>query len=251
MIDGTCRYVLADVSSNGQYTSELFYDADTQASASLQIGSPGDYSFFSGRSAADVSAGTLKAFIHTIGGGGANAAWIETVVFTLPEGLESIDLPVNVRIEGVSTHRQSASYNNIYTTFQAASYGNANHFDVVQFVGGCGFGAEFTDAIRHEGPVSFDYTDTLRICSDVFYQFAFSLSVGGTDITQDFGNTATFSWDLPTGVSAASSSGRFLSEATPGAVPEPSTWAMLIVGFGLIGASLRSRRATARFASAA
>ncbi len=34
-----------------------------------------------------------------------------------------------------------------------------------------------------------------------------------------------------------------------GAVPEPATWAMMIVGFGLIGASLRSRRQPdARFA---
>ena len=32
----------------------------------------------------------------------------------------------------------------------------------------------------------------------------------------------------------------------PGAVPEPATWAMLIVGFGLVGAAMRSRKAGVR-----
>jgi hypothetical protein len=31
-----------------------------------------------------------------------------------------------------------------------------------------------------------------------------------------------------------------------GAVPEPATWAMMLVGFGGIGAAMRSRRSTGR-----
>jgi PEP-CTERM motif len=34
----------------------------------------------------------------------------------------------------------------------------------------------------------------------------------------------------------------FFAEATTGAVPEPATWAMMIVGFGIAGYSLRRRR---------
>ena len=34
--------------------------------------------------------------------------------------------------------------------------------------------------------------------------------------------------------------------ATPGGVPEPTTWAMMIVGFGMIGAGARNRRRTTR-----
>ena len=34
------------------------------------------------------------------------------------------------------------------------------------------------------------------------------------------------------------------------AVPEPATWALMIVGFGAIGASLRSRRRVARLTPA-
>jgi len=35
---------------------------------------------------------------------------------------------------------------------------------------------------------------------------------------------------------------------TPGAVPEPATWAMLIGGFGMVGGTLRRRRTAVRFA---
>jgi hypothetical protein len=37
-------------------------------------------------------------------------------------------------------------------------------------------------------------------------------------------------------------------DATPAAVPEPATWAMFIGGFGLVGASMRRKRAAVRFA---
>ena len=39
---------------------------------------------------------------------------------------------------------------------------------------------------------------------------------------------------------------RFVDQVNPvssvGAVPEPATWAMMIVGFGLVGGALRRRR---------
>lgn len=37
-----------------------------------------------------------------------------------------------------------------------------------------------------------------------------------------------------------------ISRATVAAVPEPGTWAMMLVGFGAIGASMRRRRSTAK-----
>lgn len=39
---------------------------------------------------------------------------------------------------------------------------------------------------------------------------------------------------------------RFRFDAEPGAVPEPATWAMLIAGFGMVGASMRRRRGAHR-----
>ncbi|MBL8656950.1 MAG: PEPxxWA-CTERM sorting domain-containing protein [Altererythrobacter sp.] len=38
--------------------------------------------------------------------------------------------------------------------------------------------------------------------------------------------------------------------STPGAVPEPATWAMLILGFGLLGAAMRRSRSIVRRAFA-
>jgi hypothetical protein len=36
----------------------------------------------------------------------------------------------------------------------------------------------------------------------------------------------------------------FTSNASAGAVPEPATWAMMLVGFAMVGAAVRKRRST-------
>ena len=36
-----------------------------------------------------------------------------------------------------------------------------------------------------------------------------------------------------------------LADSAPGGVPEPATWAMMLAGFGLTGATLRRRGAMA------
>jgi hypothetical protein len=62
----------------------------------------------------------------------------------------------------------------------------------------------------------------------------------------DFGNTGKFSFGpLPTGLSYSSASGTFLT-GVAGAIPEPATWAMMIMGFGLIGGALRQRKSATR-----
>lgn len=68
-----------------------------------------------------------------------------------------------------------------------------------------------------------------------------------------YGSTSALSFILPSNVSFTSASGKFLSAATtgggggtPGAVPEPATWAMMLAGFGLMGAAMRRRSTQAR-----
>ncbi len=64
--------------------------------------------------------------------------------------------------------------------------------------------------------------------------FWMELNAFGQYAFADLGDTATFSFaQLPDGVSYTSASGDFL--AGPGAVPEPSTWAMMLLGFTGIG----------------
>ena len=59
-------------------------------------------------------------------------------------------------------------------------------------------------------------------------------------------NTASLNFILPDNVTYTSASGVFLSQAAPiqtGAVPEPATWAMMIIGFGAAGSMIRRRKA--------
>jgi hypothetical protein len=79
----------------------------------------------------------------------------------------------------------------------------------------------------------------------------------GADTTFcDFGNTASFRFgDMPEGLSWTSQSGVFLSDiggggvGGGGGVPEPSSWALLIAGFGLVGVAVRRRADLLSFSS--
>ncbi|MBI1200442.1 MAG: PEP-CTERM sorting domain-containing protein [Phenylobacterium sp.] len=57
----------------------------------------------------------------------------------------------------------------------------------------------------------------------------------------DFLHTGAIGVQAPSGVDYSSASGVFLTDT--GAVPEPATWAVMILGFGLAGGTLRRRRA--------
>ena len=71
--------------------------------------------------------------------------------------------------------------------------------------------------------------------------------------TYSFRATTAGSLKLAFGTTSRDNIGPMLDNVSLniGAVPEPATWAMMIMGFGLIGGALRSRKAaTVRFAAA-
>lgn len=70
----------------------------------------------------------------------------------------------------------------------------------------------------------------------------FSLSLNATHVALDFSNTGRISIGKVNGLSFTSDSGTFLSANAVGGVPEPASWAMLIAGFGMIGAGVRTRQ---------
>lgn len=79
----------------------------------------------------------------------------------------------------------------------------------------------------------------------------FRLTICNMNFRCDFGNTSAIRFgDLPTGLAFGSQSGKFLTAlasdggggSNPGVIPEPASWAMMIMGFGLVGAAARRRR---------
>ncbi len=66
--------------------------------------------------------------------------------------------------------------------------------------------------------------------STATFPFLAIFTAYGTYGLANFADTASFSFDLPTGVSLTSASGDFLTDGAP-AVPEPSTWASILLGF--------------------
>ena len=84
----------------------------------------------------------------------------------------------------------------------------------------------FTAATTNS-PTDVTFTGDAFGDEDEFF-FANSLALGGTDAIVGF---AYFGTQM-----------QVTGSVTAGSVPEPLTWAMLVVGFGGIGATLRSRR---------
>lgn len=75
-----------------------------------------------------------------------------------------------------------------------------------------------------------------------FYGAGTAATLAGMNSFVDLGNTARIGLALPPGALFSSASGVFLTESTPApGVPEPAAWAMMIFGFGLIGAMQRRR----------
>ena len=61
----------------------------------------------------------------------------------------------------------------------------------------------------------------------------------------------TYRIDLTAGGNTVTSFAQLGTGAGPGAVPEPATWAMMLIGFGAMGVSLRRRRRTSNLLQAA
>jgi hypothetical protein len=87
-------------------------------------------------------------------------------------------------------------------------------------------------SIRIFGTSGLLYDETLAVSDAAFFGFASSeTNILSAEIV---GNDSTFSFALDNFT--------FDGDAVSGAIPEPSTWAMMILGFGAAGSVLRRRR---------
>ena len=139
--------------------------------------------------------------------------------------------------------------------YQSIGTGGSSIFDFSQFTNGLGLATasfywgsvdsyNFVDALNAAGNVvySLSGTDLPQFNGDqtaattnrrVFFNFApddavMALRLRSTGVAFEFDNIAARA-NLP-------------SDGIPGAVPEPATWAMLIIGFGMVGAVMRRPR---------
>ncbi len=89
-----------------------------------------------------------------------------------------------------------------------------------------------------------DYVGTLTY-DPLHPDFAISMSLGaggsGTSFS-DFSHTAGITFSLPSGLTFTSDLNVFLTKQYTTDVPEPSTWAMLLGGFGAVGVAARRAR---------
>ena len=102
------------------------------------------------------------------------------------------------------------------------------------------------DLIGQNGNAGYTVTGTLGASS----VFSFSGSQGGT-----FTTLAGAAGTIDKLIFALNASGSSLNldninvSAAVAAVPESATWAMMVLGFGLVGAGMRARRTSVRFAN--
>ncbi|MEH3122164.1 MAG: PEPxxWA-CTERM sorting domain-containing protein [Sphingomonas phyllosphaerae] len=239
----------------------------TAAGAGLNQTSPKDVQII-GSAIADIAKGALHASIQQIGGGGgsAYAQMVDTVQFSLPTGVSSILASVTWVLEGENSFVEGRSVANVQGAGLSMTRTSGR---------GTGFNISLA-ALRQQsassgslfytkGPQRIEVTKDFTIFDgdvytlNAFVNLAASSSekvcstlggcVGYLDGSKaDYGNTSYFNFALPTGVTMLSGSGTLLSNpytagGGAGAVPEPATWAMMILGFGLVGGALRRRRA--------
>lgn len=131
----------------------------------------------------------------------------------------SIDSATTPDFFSVGTFGNQVSYNNVMGTFggtpQTASVGFGSNIFAQLNIGGTTLG---------------------------FTQY------GGPDLFTLNGNTPVFNLGTFNLSSITSGAAQIRISAVTAAVPEPATWAMMIGGFGIVGASMRRRKVAVRFA---
>lgn len=181
---------------------------------------------------ASLATGKLKLSGSTSSGcgvAGSQVAFFDQVTFDLPDDLASIDVPFQLVIDG-SVGGSDPDQASVSMTVDGIATGSGpgtvpiasilNHPYLIHLLVHDGEQVDFNVAIN-----------------------ASRTNFGGPPGFYDLSHTGVFSIDLPTGVTFSSASGVFLTDTT--GIPEPASWALMILGFGGVGAAVRRRRSKA------
>ena len=229
--------------------------------ASLSDTDQGGFSSGSGFARADLSTGALggsaegtnrSAFGQGSGiGTRAFSTFSDTVLFTIADATAATvtNIGVNLALHGDMTRSALDTDPTVtsYLNFGGGLLGVAMRLDAngnPYLSGGANYWDSYTLTQAGDGFL-FSGIYALRGTTS-------SVDVGeyldvqcGNGAVCDYDSTAAFSLDLPSNVTFTSASGVFLSQAAGNGVPEPSTWILLIGGFGLAGVALRRRQVAA------
>lgn len=105
--------------------------------------------------------------------------------------------------------------------------GSLDTYNTVSFTGAGGFSQSFTGAQLNAATVAFDEANGNQVGLNTNGRYTFRFDQGVTGVRLD-----------------STANSLEVSNIGAVAVPEPSTWALMIVGFGSAGALIRRRRST-------
>lgn len=215
--------------------------------------------------AADLATGTVRLLATATGfsESGAQARLIDTLHFTVAGArADTVTLiPVSFAFDGTmpgTSDPKTASGELNYSFY----FGNASAYEFGDYAAGYyGINGNYPTftyggvAPRVGGwqsysfgsydPLNTQFTGLYAITgasADVPIDFDLFLRAG--NVALDYTNTGRVTIGSVDGVSYTSDSGVFLTGggATVGGVPEPASWALLMAGFGIVGAAARRRR---------
>jgi len=229
------------------------------------------------RGTASLADGTVKAFASNptpnTGQGFVLSTISDIVTFNNTTG-SAINLRIGYSFDGQFTNGQNNNFDNanVYLALNSPS-SNITFANSGFGVGGYGLSRGWADGFFDQqwffagNSSDFDITSFGNPVSGPFgggISTLISIPVGQSSLgftlsldltcrvsgsTCDFGNTSAFNFDpLPTGLSFTSASGTLFSgrnQQPVAGVPEPATWAMMLMGFGFVGGALRRRSGAA------
>ena len=210
----------------------------------------------------DLATGKLGASVSTnFAGTNAKVTLSEKLTFTIPGATADTLTPISftINLEGLMGGRATdrTRMQAIYQFGQAGIAGGYVSLNVDndpagnQFINDCGGPASLT-GFGMQAVCSFTVKGATPVVDIVNNLDVTASSCGneGCFAFVDYSNTSTLGLRIPNGVTYTSDSGVFLTNAATATVPEPASWAMMMIGFGLIGAAQRRRTNSLQTASA-